>query len=115
QILAEVFKNGWVFGRQRREIVDGFIDSGGQAGGGDIVTEDAAIHHLSEEGRLRDQLLYQMRDIFLAFGSEGFLIASATAESDDNDFAVALRDAGTRQEGAWKETAADGHAGGLTR
>jgi hypothetical protein len=37
-----------------------------------------------------------MRDIFLSFGCEGFLIASAAAESDDNDFTVTLEEAGTR-------------------
>jgi hypothetical protein len=68
------------------------------------MAEDAAIHDLCEKRGLRDELLHQMRDIFLAFRSEGFLVAGTAAEGDDDDFPVALEDAGARQKAARKET-----------
>jgi hypothetical protein len=35
------------------------------------MTQDASIHHLAEEGRVRDEFGQQVRDILLPVGQEG--------------------------------------------
>src|SRR5262245_33323004 len=110
QVLTEVFKDRWIFGRQRGEVVDRLVDAGGEAGGGDVVAEDAAIYNLGEEGGLRDQLLHQVRNIFLAFGGEGFLIAGTTAKGDDHDFAVARKDARADDQASGQKASSEGEA-----
>jgi len=52
-------------------------------------------------------------NVFLTFGREGLLVASAAAKSDDDHFTVALQDTGTGQQTAWEETAAESQAGGI--
>ena len=42
---------------------------------------------MREERGLRCEFAEHVRDVFLAFGREGFLIARAAAEGDDDDFA----------------------------
>src|SRR5947207_4005448 len=76
QILAEIFEDGWVFRGKGSKIVDCFVDASRQAGGCDVVAQDSAIDHLGEEGRLRNKFAHQVRNVFLAFGSEGFLVAA---------------------------------------
>jgi hypothetical protein len=49
------------------------------------VTEDSTIHHVGEKGRLRNELAHEVRDVFLPFQSERFLI-SRTAAKRDNDY-----------------------------
>ena len=107
EIFAEIFEDsGRVWG-DRGEIVEGFIGAGGEAGGGDIVAEDAAVDDLREEGRLRDKLLHQVGDIFLSFGSEGFLIAGAAAKGDDDDFSFGLGRGGKRERRGMEQRAAE--------
>src|SRR6266568_3943288 len=89
QVLAEIFENGRMFGGKGSKIVDRFVDTGSQAGGGDVVAEDSAIHNLREEGGLRDEFAHQVRDVFLTLRSEGFLVAGAAAEGDDDHFSLA--------------------------
>src|SRR5580658_3308131 len=60
QILAKIFKRRRVFWWERREVVDGLIDPGGQAGGSYVVAEDAPIDDLREKGGLRDQFTHQV-------------------------------------------------------
>src|SRR5579883_97842 len=99
EFLAEIFEDGGRFGGDGGEIVEGFVGAGGEAGGGDVMAENAAIDNLSKEGGLRNELLHQVGDVFLAFGSKSFLIASAAAEGDDDDFAFGLRGGGEGQRG----------------
>src|SRR5437762_3495871 len=92
QVLAEIFEDGRMFGRKRSKIVDGFVDTSRQAGGCDVVAEDSSIDHLREKGGLRDEFAHEVRNVFLAFRGEGFLVARATAEGDDDHFSLAGRD-----------------------
>ena len=71
--------------RQRGEVVDRFVDAGGEAGGSDVVAEDAAIDDLCKECGLRNQFADEVRNIFLAFWRERFLIAGPAAKGDDYD------------------------------
>src|SRR5579871_1953025 len=50
------------------------------------MAQNSAIHHLREERRLRDQFAHELRNIFLTFGSKGFLIARPSPERDDYNF-----------------------------
>src|SRR5450432_30867 len=86
QILAEILERRGVLWGERCEVVDGFVDACGKAGCGDVVTEDAAIDDLRKKCGAGDEVADEVRDVFLAFGGEGFLIAGASAESDDDDF-----------------------------
>ena len=87
QIFAEIFKDRRIVWRDGGEIVECLVSAGGEAGRRDVVAENSAIDDLREKRGLRNHLAHHVRDIFLAFGSEGFLIARAAAEGDDDDFA----------------------------
>ena len=82
-----------------RKVVEGLVDASGEAGGGDVVAEDAPIHYLGEEARLGDEFVHQVRNVFLPFGGEGFLVARAPAEGDDDDFSF-FRARSTSHQGA---------------
>jgi hypothetical protein len=70
------------------------------------VAQDSPIHHLREEGRLRDEFAHQVWDIFLSFGRKRFLVARATAERDDYYLPLPGRDAcSSDQAGGPQETA----------
>src|SRR6267378_1397128 len=58
QVLAEVLEHRRVFRRERRKIVDRLVDASGQACGRHVVTQDSPVHHLREEGRLRDKFAH---------------------------------------------------------
>src|SRR5205085_1798469 len=90
------------------------VDAGGEAGGGDVVAKDSAIHHLSEEGGLRDQFPHQVGDIFLAFRGEGFLIARTATEGDDDDLALFRGDYRSRKR-CVQQSGAEGEAGGRAK
>src|SRR5262245_54618022 len=105
QVLAKVFKDGGIFRRQGGEVVDRFIDAGGQARGRNVVAQNAAIDNLREKGRLRNQFLHQVRNVLLAFRSERFLIPGAASKSDDHDFSVALQYARPSEQAAGQESA----------
>ena len=92
EILAEVFEDRGIVGRHRREIVERLVGAGDDAGGRDVVAENAAIDHLREERRLRDQLVQQVRDVLLPVRHERLVVARASAEGDDNGFLSARRD-----------------------
>ncbi len=81
---AKIFKDGRVPCRLRDEVVEGFVAPGDDAGGRNVVAEYAAVHHLRKECSLRDELIQKMRNVLLAFGGEGLLIASAAAKGDDD-------------------------------
>ncbi len=112
EILAKVFKDGGMLRRKRGEIVDGFIDASGKAGGGHIVAEDAAIDDLREERGLRNEFADQVRNIFLTFGSEGFLVARSATEGYDDDFAFFGSESGVKQRSGAEERAAKREARG---
>ena len=64
-----------------------------------------------KKARLRDQFAHQVRNIFLAFGAECFLVAGAAAESDDHDFSLwgeccGASPCGTKQRAAKASSAA---------
>src|ERR1700745_119574 len=75
QVFAEVLEDRRIFRRDGCEVVNRLVDAGGETGCRDVVAKDTAIDHLREESGLRNQFLDQVRDVLLAFGSEGFLIA----------------------------------------
>ena len=101
-----------MFRRHRGEVVEGLVHAGGQAGGGHIVAENSAIDYLGEEGGLRNQFPHQVRNIFLTFGREGFLIARAAAEGDDNQLFFSWEASLPRQHGAQKSAADERQSGG---
>src|SRR5271168_3121098 len=74
-VATEVFEDGWVLRRKRGKVVDGFVYSRRQARRCYIVSKNAAIYHLCEKSRLRNQLFHQVRYISLAFGRECLLVA----------------------------------------
>ena len=97
-----------MFWRDSGEVVEGLVDAGGQAGGGDVVTQDALVDNMGEETRLGYQFLEQVRNIFPALGGEGFLVAGTAPEGDDDGFAFLLRDGATHQRaGAEQRTRPD--------
>src|SRR5579872_2903887 len=87
EIFAEIFKDGRIVGRDGCEIVERLVGSGGEARRCDVVAENSAIDDLGEEGSLRNHLPHHVRDVFLTLGGEGFLIARAATEGDDDNFA----------------------------
>ena len=91
QVFAEIFEDSGIVGRNGGEVIERFIDAGGDAGGGDVVAENAFIDDVGEEGGLRDEFVQQVRDVLLAIGHEGFVVARAAAEGDHDGLAV-LRD-----------------------
>src|SRR5437016_13048630 len=91
QVLSEIVEDGRMFRGKGGKIDDRFVDTSRQAGGCDVVAEDSAIDHLREKGGLRDEFAHEVRNVFLAFGSEGFLVARAAAEGDDDHFSLAGR------------------------
>src|SRR5450432_1453446 len=88
QVLTEVFKNGGMFRRNSGKVIKRLVGPGSETGGGNIVAQNAAVDDLGEEGRLRNHLAHQVRDVLLALGSERLLVARASAKSDDDDLAA---------------------------
>src|SRR6185437_7282850 len=84
QILAKVFENRGMVRRHGGEVVEGFVDAGSETCCSHVVAEHAAVDHLREESRLRDQFVQKVRDILLSFRHKGFFVASAAAEGDDH-------------------------------
>src|ERR1700693_5369340 len=58
QVLAEVFKHGGMFRRDCGKVVERCVGSGSETCGCDVVSENAAIHNLGEEGGLRNHLAH---------------------------------------------------------
>src|SRR5207245_5470731 len=98
QVLTEIFEDGRMLRGKGSKVVDGLIYAGCQAGGCNVVAQDSAVHHLREEGGLGDEFAHQVRNVFLAFGSEGFLVACTTATGKHDNFALARRDASSRYQ-----------------
>jgi hypothetical protein len=92
--VAKVFKDGWVAGGLGYEIVECLVATGDNARGCDVVTENAAVHHLSEERPLRDEFGQKVWNVLLAFEREGFLIARTAAEGDDDAARLRLNASG---------------------
>src|SRR5579859_4695551 len=88
QVFAKVLEYRWMAGRHCGKVVEGFVDASGQAGSGDVVAEDPLIDYLGKETRLRDELLEEVRNILLPLRGEGFLVASPSAESDDDGLSL---------------------------
>src|SRR5215510_2606574 len=93
-ILSKILEHRWVFRRQRRKIIDSLVNPGCQAGGGYVVPQNSTIHDLREKAGLRNQFAHELRDVLLAFGSKGLLIASPSTECDDHDFPLFQRGSG---------------------
>src|SRR5947209_4970734 len=85
QIFAEVLEYCRVFGGAGGKVVEGFVDSGREACGCNVVAEYPLIDDLSEKSRLRGELLQHVRDVVLSFRGEGLLIACSSAKGDDDD------------------------------
>ena len=88
EVSPEIFEDGGIVGRHRREVVECFVGAGDNAGGGNVVAEDAAIHHLGKEGGLRNQLVQQVGNVFLPVRHERLVVASAAAEGDYHRFSA---------------------------
>ena len=50
--LRKYSKTVGMIGRDGGKVVEGLVDAGGQAGGGDIVAQDSLVHDLGEEAAL---------------------------------------------------------------
>src|SRR5437016_2009584 len=107
QVLTEIFEDGRMLRGKGSKVVDGFIDASRQAGGRDVMAQDSAVHHLREEGGLGDEFAHQVRNVFLAFGSEGLLVACTTAKGNHDHFALAGRDARSSDQTGGQGTAQD--------
>ena len=64
EAAAKIFEDSGVPGGLSDEVVERFVAAGDNAGRGDIVAENAAIHHLGEERPLRDEFREQVREVF---------------------------------------------------
>src|ERR1700722_10898255 len=91
EILTKILEYGGMLRRYGGEVIQSLVNAGRQTGGRYIVAKDALIHYLREKARLRDKFPQHVGDIFLPFGSEGLLVARASAEGDDDDFAFCDR------------------------
>src|SRR5712692_2395798 len=91
QVFAEILEDGWVLRRKRSKIVDRLVDSRGETGGRDIMSEDSAIHDLGKKGGLRDQLSHQVRNIPLPLRHKRLLIPRASAKRNDDNFPLLSR------------------------
>ena len=110
QVLAEIFEYRGMFRWDRCEVIKGLVNPGDQAGGRHVVAKNSAIDHLGEERGLRNQFTHQVRNVLLTFGSERFLVARSTAESDDHDFSFLTRGHGMGQRTRSHESAAQSEA-----
>src|SRR6266853_6181926 len=101
QILAKILENGRRLWRLRRKVIECFINAGSKARCRNIMAEDAMIHHLCEEARLRNQLVHQVRNILLPFRRKRFLIPRASTKSNNDHFLAFWkgRRAGYRRRG----------------
>lgn len=82
QSFAEVFKDCRILWRYVSEVVETFVYPGRQACCGDIAAQNSTIHNLGEERRLRDQLLHQVRNVFLSLRCKGLFIPGSATKSD---------------------------------
>src|SRR5213080_2540352 len=82
QVLTEIFEDGRMLRGKGSKVVDGLIYAGCQAGGCNVVAQDSAVDRLREESGLGDELPHEVWDVFLSFGSEGFLVACTTAKGN---------------------------------
>src|ERR1700736_5276509 len=80
EVLAEILERRGVLWGEGGEVVDGFVDARGETCGGDVVAQDSAVDDLGKECGAGDKVADEVRDVFLAFRSEGLLITGATAE-----------------------------------
>ena len=111
QVLSKVLKYRGVFGRYGSKVVDCFIYAGCDTCGGHVVAKDSSVHDLREKSGLRNEFANQVRDVFLPFRREGFLISRAASESDDDYFPL-LRGSHCPCEGTGMEQrASQGHTG----
>ena len=99
QVFAEVFEDGGMLGGNGGKVVECFVDAGGEACGCNVMAQNSLVGDMRKEARLRSHFSQHVRNIFLALGSEGFLIASAAAEGDHDDLALFTGGLGT-DEGA---------------
>ncbi len=97
-----------MFRRQRRKVVDGLIDSGGQTGGRHVMAEDSAINDLREKSGLRNQFPHQVRNILLTLRRERFLIARAAAEGNDHNLPSLLGNPGSGEQSGAEQAATQG-------
>ena len=112
EAATEIFEDGGIAGGLCDEVVEGLVAAGDDAGGRDVVSEDAAVHYLGKERPLRDELAEQVRDVLLAFEREGLLIAGASAEGDKYGARPGLHGSGEgrthqRGDGRGRDRAAD--------
>src|SRR5437879_8338350 len=114
QIFAEIFEHRGRFGGNRGEVVERFINAGRQAGSCNVVAQDSAIHDLGKEAGLRDQVAHQVRDIFLPFQHERFLIASSATEGDHHYLSLASRRR-SPCPGRAKKSAPQSHTRGIAK
>src|SRR3984957_20211226 len=84
QILAEVFEDRWIVRGNGGEVVEGFVRPRYQACSRNIMTQDPSIDYLGEERALGNELVQEMRDVFLSIGHESFFIASSSSKGNDD-------------------------------
>src|SRR5581483_166672 len=85
ELLAEILEHGRMFGRNRCKVVERLVNARREAGGGNVVAENAAVHDLRKERGLWREFGQQVRDVLLSRWRKGFVVARAAAECDDDD------------------------------
>ena len=80
--FRKILEYCWMFGRDRREVIERFIDACRQARGRDVVAQypPPLIHHLSKETRLGSQLMEHISNVVLPFGGERLLVSRSSAK-----------------------------------
>ena len=115
QVLAEVLENSGMFGRDRGKVVERFVGSGRETCGGNVMAEDTAINDLREEGRLRNHLAQEVRDVLLTLGRKSLLVSRATAEGDDYYLPLVGGDTRSSDQAGGQQGTAQRHSRGATQ
>ncbi len=107
-VFPEIFEDGRIRGTDVGKVIKRLVGAGGERGGSNIVTEDAAINDLREKRSPRQKTVQQVGDVLLTIRHERFLVARAATERDHNDFAVRRRGLRKQWAGGEKRCAGSG-------
>lgn len=88
EIFAKVLEDGRIVGRYGGEVIECFVDAGGEAGRGHIMAENSLVDDLRVESRLRKQRFDEVGNVLLAFGGKCLFIARTSAEGDYHGFGL---------------------------
>src|SRR6185437_32228 len=85
ELFAEILEDGRMLGWNRRKVVERLVDARREAGSGNVVAENAAVHDLCKERGLWREFGQQVGDVLLSAWRKGLVVARAAAKCDDDD------------------------------